>query len=886
MAGFLVSQMDYIYFVFGLALVMLASVAFTMSRAGSSPLPWGWLASAALLHGIAEWTYLLAQTIGQSKPQRLVATLALLASFVLLLEFARRSDGVLRGSTRGWWITGGLVALALVPAVAWGDDGLQVSMRIAIALPATLWSAAVLLRAARRARKADGTSCAALATAGACLAGYGLCASIPVPAASFLPSGWPTAEGFLAATGIPIHAVRAVLVGGTAMGIWGYALSLDSQVKVVVRRRRFFLLAAACLTVLLAAGWAFTDRLGQEGDRAAAEDAESVTALVEDHLLMKMDAAAGTALLVARLVSRAEPVKGTLAGIDPWVEEVIDAAAGADEDRVVYVLDLSGNVIGTSNRDRPGSFMGKNYSVRQYFQEARTGTPARFIGVGLTSGVAGFYASEPLRDREGKIVGVVAVKHALSPTSFGPLGAGASFLVSRAGEVAITDSASLRGRDLWASPRPAPSDDKARPPPILDRVVEGTDWLNLGNDRYVAVRKDLGGLGWSLVTLRKATMRGSDRLLGIVTTLVMTLLVLVAFVILQRQLWSESRLSEKHHKAEGRARDMARKAETDALTGIANRQAFNEVIARELARAKRFRQPLSVVIVDIDHFKRVNDRHGHPVGDQVLKAVAGLLATRVRESDFVARWGGEEFAVIASMTDAAGAARLAEKLRALLEVTNLGPPGCMTASFGVAELQADDTAESLLQRADGALYDAKEGGRNRVRCAESWVDMAVVALAESQGKGIPGGNVTHIYMDTGHGPIDDEHRQLSAGLERFVSLVNAGDAAGVRPVMAAIIAGVAEHFAHEEELMRTHGYPGRARHEEAHRSFVADATRYQADLEKGGISPELQRWAGTRLPDWFRYHILAHDVALGKYLIAAADRPAQGARRKPQEVGA
>ena len=256
------------------------------------------------------------------------------------------------------------------------------------------------------------------------------------------------------------------------------------------------------------------------------------------------------------------------------------------------------------------------------------------------------------------------------------------------------------------------------------------------------------------------------------------------------------------------------------------------MIARELARAKRFRQPLSVVIVDIDHFKRVNDQHGHPVGDQVLKAVAGVLATRVRESDFVARWGGEEFAVIASMTDAAGAARLAEKLRALLEVTNLGPPGCMTASFGVAELQADDTAESLLQRADGALYDAKEGGRNRVRCAESWVDMAVVALAESQGKGIPGGNVTHIYMDTGHGPIDDEHRQLSAGLERFVSLVNAGDAAGVRPVMAAIIAGVAEHFAHEEELMRTHGYPGRARHEEAHRSFVADATRYQAELEK------------------------------------------------------
>jgi diguanylate cyclase (GGDEF)-like protein/hemerythrin-like metal-binding protein len=293
-----------------------------------------------------------------------------------------------------------------------------------------------------------------------------------------------------------------------------------------------------------------------------------------------------------------------------------------------------------------------------------------------------------------------------------------------------------------------------------------------------------------------------------------------------------------------------------------------------------------VMIVDLDHFKRVNDRYGHPVGDQVLKTMAGVLATRVRESDFVARWGGEEFAVIASMTDAAGAARLAEKLRAILEVTHLGPAGSQTASFGVAEFRADDTAESLLQRADGALYEAKEGGRNRVGCAEAWVDMAVVALAESQGRGTPGENVTRIYMDTGYAPIDDEHRELSAGLDGFVSLVDAGDATGARPVMASLIAGVAEHFAHEENLMAKHGYPGRARHEEAHQSFVADARRYQSELERSGVTPDLRRWAGGRLPEWFRYHILAHDVALGKFLIAAEDQPGKAARRTPEEVGA
>jgi diguanylate cyclase (GGDEF)-like protein/hemerythrin-like metal-binding protein len=885
-SGFLVSQLDYVYFVYGLALVMLASVAVSMSRDGAVPLPWGWLAASTLLHGLAEWRYLVARTLGESPAQLMGVTLVLLANYVLLFEFARRSDGVLRGVTRGRWLTGVLLAIALVPAVFLGNEGLQVSMRIAVALPASLWSAAVLLAAALRIKKADGTSCGSLAFAAACLAGYGLCAGIPVPAASFLPRGWPTANAFLEATGIPIQAVRAVLVSGAAMGVWAYAVSLDNLGRVAVKRWRHFAVAAVSMVVILSVGWALTERLGQIREAELAQDAEAIAAQVLDHLEMEMDTAADTARAVARLVSMAEPVTGTAGGSDPWAHEVVDAVVGNDHDRVVYLLDLTGRVIATSNRTRPDSFLGKSYAKRPYFLDALNGTPGRFVGVGMTSNQPGFYASEPLRDRAGKIVGVVAVKHVLSPASFGPLGTGTSFLVSREGKVVVTGAAAFQGRDLWANPSAPGAEGEAGSAPILDRAPVGIDWVRLGEDRHVAVRKQVAGTDWTTVVLKKETLRGSNRLLGILITLLVSAVVLAAFVILQRQLGTESRLTEKHQKAEGKAREMARKAETDALTGIPNRQAFNQVMARELARARRFLQPLSVVIVDIDHFKRVNDQYGHPVGDQVLKAMATLLATRVRESDFVARWGGEEFAVIASMTDAAGAARLAEKLRALLEVTNLGPAGSLTASFGVAELTAADTAESLLQRADGALYEAKEGGRNRVRCAESWVDMEVVALAESQGMGIPGENVTRIYMDTGYGPIDDEHRELSAGLDRFASLVNAGDVTGLRPVMAALVMGVAEHFAHEEELMRKHGYPGRGRHEEAHRSFVADATRYQGELERSGLSPEFRRWAGTRLPEWFRYHILAHDVALGRHLITVAARPAQGARRSPEVVGA
>jgi diguanylate cyclase (GGDEF)-like protein/hemerythrin-like metal-binding protein len=303
-------------------------------------------------------------------------------------------------------------------------------------------------------------------------------------------------------------------------------------------------------------------------------------------------------------------------------------------------------------------------------------------------------------------------------------------------------------------------------------------------------------------------------------------------------------------------------------------------MSRELARARRFRHPLSIVILDLDHFKRVNDQYGHPAGDQVLVATARLLSTRVRESDFVARWGGEEFAVIASVTDAAGAARLAEKLRALMEVTHLGPAGAVTGSFGVAEMRPDDTVESLLERADEALYAAKAGGRNQVRCGEAWVDMAAVVAAEVEG-GEAGAR--QVYMETGFPAVDEEHREIGGAIQEFGSLVDRGDAEAVGRAMASLIATVADHFAHEEELMRRRSYPSRARHEEAHMLFVGDARRFHAELERSGLTPGFRQWASSRLPDWFRYHILAHDVALGKFLLEGA---ATGPPGNPRRQGA
>jgi diguanylate cyclase (GGDEF)-like protein len=157
----------------------------------------------------------------------------------------------------------------------------------------------------------------------------------------------------------------------------------------------------------------------------------------------------------------------------------------------------------------------------------------------------------------------------------------------------------------------------------------------------------------------------------------------------------------------------------DALTGLPNRRLFDDRIATAIAEAERFGHALSVLAIDIDHFKQINDLHGHQVGDEALVAVARTLARGVRAVDTVARIGGEEFAIILSRADLAEAARIAEKLRrevAALTLRGAGdqPLGHLSISVGVAQWRRGESAGSLLGRADAALYDAKRSGRNRI----------------------------------------------------------------------------------------------------------------------------------------------------------------------------
>ena len=155
-------------------------------------------------------------------------------------------------------------------------------------------------------------------------------------------------------------------------------------------------------------------------------------------------------------------------------------------------------------------------------------------------------------------------------------------------------------------------------------------------------------------------------------------------------------------------------ASIDPLTSIPNRRKFNEVLSYELQRDSRYQKGLSLILCDLDHFKRINDKHGHNIGDEVLKEFTQLVSDNIRKTDVFARWGGEEFALLLPETDINTAFEMADQLRLVIEKHQQLNVGGYTASFGVTQFIKGDNEIKIISRADKALYKAKENGRNKV----------------------------------------------------------------------------------------------------------------------------------------------------------------------------
>jgi len=270
----------------------------------------------------------------------------------------------------------------------------------------------------------------------------------------------------------------------------------------------------------------------------------------------------------------------------------------------------------------------------------------------------------------------------------------------------------------------------------------------------------------------------------------------------------------------------------DRLTGCWNRVRIDEIAEQEMARLARYAHPVSLLMLDLDHFKEVNDHFGHAAGDDILRTFVDVASRQLRSTDVLGRWGGEEFVVILPSTGFVEANRVAERIRAATEERVFLGDLHVTVSVGVSVCRSSDTWSDWLERADAALYRAKEGGRNRVRSEPmgSWEEVR-------SDEGVPFLRlVWRAEFECGDTRIDAAHRMLFEGVNDL--LLSGGDdhdRGGVTLSLAPLLEGLRAHFEEENEILRKIGYDLADRHAGEHAALLKRASDLLTRFGTGAI---------------------------------------------------
>lgn len=275
-------------------------------------------------------------------------------------------------------------------------------------------------------------------------------------------------------------------------------------------------------------------------------------------------------------------------------------------------------------------------------------------------------------------------------------------------------------------------------------------------------------------------------------------------------------------------------ASTDPLTRAWNRRHFGEMVGGERHRSERYGHPLTLLLLDIDHFKRINDTHGHVQGDQVLLEIANRIRSGIRVSDSLTRWGGETFLILLPNTGLPGGRRLAERIREDIEAHLFERVGRVTASLGLAEYLPPAGLEPWLERADQALCRAKRKGRNRVEydpqhrekpARTDHVENAFLKLVWSP-----------VYR-CGNELIDAQHERLFQLSNDLVEAMLSGQPEDELKLLAAnLLSDLAQHFHDEETLLRRLGYHGLREHAELHARLLARGRELRQAFEEGSLA--------------------------------------------------
>ncbi|MDO8607598.1 MAG: PAS domain S-box protein [Phaeospirillum sp.] len=280
--------------------------------------------------------------------------------------------------------------------------------------------------------------------------------------------------------------------------------------------------------------------------------------------------------------------------------------------------------------------------------------------------------------------------------------------------------------------------------------------------------------------------------------------------------------------------ELERLAMRDTLTGAWNRRCLAEIAQQEMLRMERYAHPVAVIFIDLDHFKQINDTHGHAAGDAVLREFCDIARQCMRATDMLGRWGGEEFVIVTPNSGLMIASLLAERIRTAMVAHHFMHVGQATASFGVAECRPAETWDAWLARADAALYSAKQAGRNRVVSDVSDVREAEEAELLDL-------DFLHLVWrnayESGRIELDAQHRGLFAHANTLLGAIIADHPkAEVVPMIEALLTDLLTHFNDEEGIFRAASYAEADHHAGIHRTLTAQAIEMSEKFAIGELA--------------------------------------------------
>ncbi|QCP48631.1 diguanylate cyclase [Trinickia violacea] len=431
-----------------------------------------------------------------------------------------------------------------------------------------------------------------------------------------------------------------------------------------------------------------------------------------------------------------------LAGISDFLHNA-QGFSGLDN---IWLVNTRGLCVASSNAATPNSFVGRDMAARAYLAEALLGGFTQAYGVGRSSGEPGIFIASPVYD-DGELVGAIVAKLGIARLRHWVARAG-TFIADENGVIIMAHDSAVAGRALPHARVETMSADERENiylrtdfpefgvQPLASQVAHDAPWVpsalgkqifELPGTHTPSLYEMRGGLNSGLSAHLVDPLISWPELLRNHRNLHLLVFVLLAGSIMLAYLIGASYLREKrHHRATRHLAEqlqeanllLSAEARDDALTGALSRRYFLDLLQKEIAAARAGGKPLCLAIADLDHFKQINDRFGHAIGDRALEHFVTICRLELRTSDAIGRLGGEEFGIVlpaTTLTDGlAVAQRLHERLRA--QPSARLPAGAeLSVSIGITELSGTDLPERIMSRADLALYAAKSAGRDRTK---------------------------------------------------------------------------------------------------------------------------------------------------------------------------